>query len=80
MDCGLAALEWLKKIPIDFQWEKSCDHSSAFTFDWNFFVLAENEDMHTSFDELEFQPYLRTDYQLPALEGLKNQYIMLLTL
>ena len=54
MHCGLAALEQLKKIPIDFQWEKSCDHSIAFTFDWNFFILAGNKDMHTSFDEFEF--------------------------
>ena len=26
----LAALERQKKIPIDIQWEKCCDHSSSF--------------------------------------------------
>ena len=29
-------------------------HSSAFIFDWMFFVLAGNEDMHGSLNEFEF--------------------------
>ena len=51
----LAALEPLKKIPIDLQWEKSCEHSSAFIFNCIFFILAGNVDMHESLDELEFR-------------------------
>ena len=50
------------KIPIDLQSEKCCDHSSVFIFDWNFFVLAGNEDMHKSLDEFEFQPDPTTYY------------------
>ena len=31
-------------------------NSIAFIFDWNFFILAGNNDMHKSLDEFEFQP------------------------
>ena len=58
----LAALERLKKMAIDLQWGKCCDHSSAFIFDWNFSILAGNKDMHKSLDEFEFQPDQTTDY------------------
>ena len=44
----LAVLECLK---IDVQ---SCDYSSAFIFDWIFFIFAGNEDNQKSFDEFEF--------------------------
>ena len=37
---GFAALERLKKIPIDFQWEKFYENSSAFIFNWILFILA----------------------------------------
>ena len=56
----LAALEHLKKN-MDLQWEKFCDQSSAFTFDWNFFILAGNKVMHKSLDEFQFQQNLTTD-------------------
>ena len=52
----LAALEHLEKIPIDLQWEKSCEHSSALLLNWIFFILAGNKDIHESLDEFEFQP------------------------
>ena len=58
----LAALERLKKIPIDLQWNKCCDHSSTLIFDWNFFILAENKNTHESLSEFEFQPDLTTYY------------------
>ena len=32
----------------------SLEHSTAFIFDWIFFVLAGNKDMHISLDEFEF--------------------------
>ena len=54
----LAALERLKnphRLTIG-------DHSNAFNFDWNFFILAGNKDLHLSWDVLEFQPDLTTDY------------------
>ena len=52
----LAALERLKKIPIDLQWKKCCEHSSAFFFNLIVFVLASNKNNHESFNEFEFRP------------------------
>ena len=52
MDCGVCASE---KISIGLLCEKSREHSRAFIFNWIFFVLAGNEDMHESLDEIEFQ-------------------------
>ena len=40
----LPALEHLEKIPIDLQLKKYCNHSSAFNFEWIFFILAYNKD------------------------------------
>ena len=39
----LPALERLEKIHIDL-WEKCCNHSSAFNFEWIFFILVNNKD------------------------------------
>ena len=50
-----AALEHLKKIPIDLQWERGCQHSSAFISDRIFFILAGNKDSHKTSDEFEIQ-------------------------
>ena len=61
----LAALEHLK---IDVQ---SCDHSSAFIFDWIFFILAGNEDNHKSLDELKFAQLSLGTLELAALEHLE---------
>ena len=61
MDRGVSCPRASEKIPIDLQWEKCCDHSSAFVFDWNFFILAGSNDMHESLDEFQFQPDLTTD-------------------
>ena len=58
----LAALDGLKIISINYKWEKCCDYSSAFIFDWNRFILAGNKDMHKSLNEFEFQPDPTTDY------------------
>ena len=30
-----------------------CEHYSAFIFDWMFFILAGNEDIHRSLDDFE---------------------------
>ena len=54
MDCGVSCPLASEKFLIDFQWEKYCDHSSAFIFDWNFFILAGNKHMHKSLNEFEF--------------------------
>ena len=51
----LAALEHLEKILIDLKWEKSCEHSSAFIFNWIFLILAGIKDIHESLDEFEFR-------------------------
>ena len=39
-----------------FQWAKCCYHSSAFTFDWIFFILPGNIDSHKFSDGFEFWP------------------------
>ena len=41
----LAALERVKKIN-----EQCCDHSSAFIFDWIFFILSGNKNTHKILD------------------------------
>ena len=46
----LAALEHLEKSP----WEKRCDHSSAFNFEWIYFILADKKDNYESLNEFEF--------------------------
>ena len=51
----LAALERLKKIPIDLQWERCCNHSSAFISNQIFFILAGNKDNPTISEEFEIQ-------------------------
>ena len=45
----LVALERLKNH-YRLTREKSCEHSSAFIFDWIFFILIGNKDMHKSLD------------------------------
>ena len=47
----LAALEHMEKSP----WEKSCDHSSAFNFEWIYFILADKKDNYKSLNEFEFR-------------------------
>ena len=51
----LAALECLKKIPIDLQWERCCERSSAIISDWIFFIFAGNKDSNKSSNEFEIQ-------------------------
>ena len=34
--------------------EKSCNHSSAFNFEWIFFILANKKDNYKSLNEFEF--------------------------
>ena len=64
----LAALE----RPIDLKWEKSCEHSSFFIFDSIILILAGNEDMHESLDELNFGQIPPPTPELSALAHLKN--------
>ena len=45
-----AALERLKKYLL------ACYHSSAFIFDWIFFILAGNKDNYIVSDEFEIRP------------------------
>ena len=53
---------WQQKAPIDLQWEKWCLHLFLVVFDWIFFILASNEDMHKISDEFEFPPDRTADY------------------
>ena len=46
----LAALEHLEESPM----EKRCDHSSAFNFEWIYFILADKKDNYKSLNEFEF--------------------------
>ena len=58
----LAALERLEKKTIDFKWEKRCDHSSTFIFQWIFIILAGNKVSHKSLDGFEFRQVSITDF------------------
>ena len=62
-------LAGLERLQIDVQ---NCDYSSAFIFDWIFFILAGNEDNHKSFDEFEFCPALTWVYDVscPRASGI----------
>ena len=74
----LDAIEHLKKIAIDLQREKYCEHSSAFIFDLIFFVPAGNKDMHKSLNEFEFQHEPTTDYKVNcplASEKIMNNVV-----
>ena len=53
MDCGVICPWPSEKFSIDLYWEKCCDHSSAFIFNWNIFILAGNKNMYRSLEELE---------------------------
>ena len=53
----LTALERLKKILTELQWERCCERSSAIISDWIFFTLASNKNSHKSSDEFEIQQY-----------------------
>ena len=52
----LAALERLKKIPLDLLWRKLCHHIFSAIFHLILFILASNEVMHKSLDEFEVWP------------------------
>ena len=43
---------WQLIAPIGLQWEKCCEHPSAYIFD-RIFILAGNEDSHKISDEFE---------------------------
>ena len=58
----LAALERIKKIPIDLLWEKCCGHSSEFIFHWIFFILSVNKHIHKNMNEFVFMPDPTTDF------------------
>ena len=58
----LAALERLKKFSVVLQWEKCCEHSGAFIFEWIFTFLAGNNNNHKSLNEFEFLPDPITNY------------------
>ena len=46
---------WQQIAPIELQWEKCCEHSSAYIFDRIFFILAGNEDSHKISDNFEIR-------------------------
>ena len=67
----LAALERLKKIPIDLQWVKRCCHFFSPVLDWIHFipvldrihfVRAGNDDIHETLDEFEIWPDLTAGF------------------
>ena len=77
----LAALERLKKIPIDLQWEKCCDHFSAFIFEWIFFILAGKKNNHKVLNAFEFRPHPTTDYGVSCpLASEKSMFYAVSTL
>ena len=58
----LAALERMKKNPIDLEWVERCHHIFSAIFNWILFIFAGNEDMHTSLDEFEIRPDATTGF------------------
>ena len=58
----LAALERMKKNPIDLKWIKRCHHIFCAIFNWILFIFAGNEDMHKSLDEFEIRPDATTGF------------------
>ena len=52
---------WQQIAPIGLQWEKCCEHSSAYIFDRIFFILAGNEDSHKISDVFEIRVDLTMD-------------------
>ena len=52
--CGVSCPWANRKNPIDLKWEKSCEHSREFIFNWIFFILAGDEDIHERLDEFQF--------------------------
>ena len=58
----LAALERLEKSPLTYNRRKSCDHSSAFIFQWIFFILAGNKVNYKSLNGFEFRQDSITDF------------------
>ena len=47
---------------MDLLWEKCCDLSSAFNFEWVFFILVGNKVNHKSLDGFEFRQDSITDF------------------
>ena len=66
-DSGVSCPCTSGEFPINLLWEKCCGHYSDFNFDWIFFNLAGNKDIHKNLDEFN---------ELATLERLKNQCIM----
>ena len=60
----LDALERLKKIPIDLQWEKWCYHFFSAILDQILFILAGNDDIHESLDEFVIWPHPIRDHRV----------------
>ena len=61
MDCGVSCPWALEKIPIDLQWERCCERSSAFISNGIFSILAGNKDSHKISNNFEFRPDLTSD-------------------
>ena len=58
----LAALERMKKNPIDLKLGKRCHHIFSTIFDWILFIFAGNEDMYKSLNEFEIWPDATTGF------------------
>ena len=67
----LAALEQLEKIPIDLQWDKCCDHSSAFILNGSSSFLQVTRSAIKAWITLLFCQIQQLTTELPALECLK---------
>ena len=61
------------KIPIDLQWEKWCDHSSAFIFEGSYLFLQVTRTTIKAWMSLNFCQIQELTTELAALECLKNQ-------
>ena len=78
--CRVSYLWTSEKISIDLWWEKCCEHSSAFIFDWILFTLAGNKDNHESLNEFQFLPDPITNFALAAWAFEKWLYCVIKSL
>ena len=53
-----------------------CEHSSAYIFDWIFFIFSGNEDNHQVWTEFEFWPDPAKRCRVTALDKCPNWFLL----
>ena len=53
-----------------------CEHSSAYSFDWIFFIFSGNEDNQQVWKEFEFWPDRTKRCRVTALDNVRNWFLL----